>query len=305
MKLQHLRVLDAVIESGGVVAGAQRLHASQPAVSIALRALEEELGEPLFQRPGGGKRLIPTAKALRFHNRALEILRQCEAARAEFRERRDRVPRLRLGVMPTIAKRDVASVNVILQQGNPGWRFQLREAPMGDLPGHLRRGRVDAAWTCIEEDGEHARVLWREDFVALVGREHRLARHRGQGVTLRDLDGERIVLRSSCELRSGRLEEAGIALQIAARVARDELALSLVANGIGIAIAPLSFAEGEVVAVPISDLGVRRSIGLAWRPELPEPLLLATLDAITNQYLRRSDDAEGATGKSGSKRMRD
>src|SRR4051812_4463117 len=117
MKLQHLRVLDAVFESGGVVAAAKRLHASQPAVSIALRALEEELGEPLFQRPGGGKRLIPTAKALRFHRRAVEILRECEAARAEFRERQDGLPRLRLGVLPTIAKRDVAAVNVTLQRG--------------------------------------------------------------------------------------------------------------------------------------------------------------------------------------------
>src|ERR1044072_7677272 len=99
MKLQHLRVLDAVFESGGVVAAAKRLHASQPAVSVALRALEEELGEPLFQRPGGGKRLVPTAKALRFHSRAVEILRQCEAARAEVRERQDGVGPLGLRVL--------------------------------------------------------------------------------------------------------------------------------------------------------------------------------------------------------------
>src|SRR3954471_11400049 len=127
MKLQHLRVLAAVVESGGVVAASKRLHASQPAVSIALRSLEEELGEPLFHRPGGGRRLVPTAKALRFHKRAVEILRRCEAAREEFRERKDALPRLRLGVLPTIAQRDIAAVAAALQRGEPGCRFQLRE----------------------------------------------------------------------------------------------------------------------------------------------------------------------------------
>ena len=283
MKFQHLRVLAAVIESGGVVAAARRLHASQPAVSAALRSLEEELGEPLFHRPGGGRRLVPTAKALRFHRRAADILRQCEAASAEFRGREDELPRLRLGVLSTIAGGHAAAVAAALGREEDRWHFQLREGDVADLAGCLRRGRIDAAWTTVEEDAEHARVLYREDFVALVGRDHRLARHCSSGVELRHLNGERIVLRASCELRSGRLREAGVALRVAARAARDELALSLVASGIGIAIAPRSLATDRVVAVPLNDFGVRRSIGLAWHPEIPGHLLAAMLDAVGGQ----------------------
>jgi DNA-binding transcriptional LysR family regulator len=73
-------------------------------------------------------------------------------------------------------------------------------------------------------------VLRRENFVALVGPDHRLARHR-----------------------------------------------------VGIAIAPRSLASGTVVAVPVADPGIRRPIGLAWRPELPEHPLAATLDAVAGQ----------------------
>jgi hypothetical protein len=110
-----------------------------------------------------------------------------------------------------------------------------------------------------------------------------LARHCSSGVELRHLNGERIVLRASCELRNGRLREAGVALRVAARAARDELALSLVASGIGIAIAPRSLATDRVVAVPLNDFGVRRSIGLAWHPEIPGHLLAAMLDAVGGQ----------------------
>lgn len=294
MKLHHLLVFVTVVERGGVVAAAQHLHVSQPAASAALRALEDELGEPLFHRPGGGRRLVPTAKALRFHGRATEILGQCEAARAEFRaDGGNKLPRLRLGVLPTIAGRDVVAVTAALARGEPGWSLHLREADRADLADRLRRGRLEAAWTTVEEDAANARVLWREDFVALVALGHRLARHRSSGVGVRDLDGERIVLRAACELRGGQLRAAGIALRAAARAARDELALRLVAAGVGIAIAPGSLATEEVVAVPVADLGLRRSIGLVWRSDAPAHLIAAVLDAVAEQAyaVGRSDSA--------------
>jgi len=283
MKIQHLRAFAAVIESGGVVAASGRLHASQPTVSAALRSLEEELGEPLFHRRGGGRRLVPTAKALRFHRHAADILRRCDAARAEFRARGDEAPRLCLGVLPTLASRDVAAVAVALGGGEPGWRFQLREGDGTTLADCLRRGRVDVAWTSVESDTEHARVVWREDFVVAVGPGHRLARHQKTGVAPRDLDGERLVLRGSCELRSGRLRESGVALPTAARATRDELALSLVAVGVGIAIVPRSLVSAGLVVVPVENLGIQRSVGLAWHPDIAAHLLTATLDAVNSQ----------------------
>lgn len=65
-----------------------------------------------------------------------------------------------------------------------------------------------------------------------------------------------------------------------ARAVRDELALRFEARGAGIAIAPLSLATPEVVAVPVADLGLSRAIGLAWRPGVPEESVAAVMDAI-------------------------
>ena len=288
MNLQHLRYFAAVIECGGVVKAAHRMHVSQPAISAALRALEEELGGPLFNRPGGGRHLVPTSKAMRFHARTAEILGLCKSASAEFRTDPHRPPRLRIGALATLAGSEIVSAVTRLRRQRAKWRVEIWEAGSGQLGDWLAQGRIDLAWTAVDANTRNAKVLWREPFVALVALDHRLARYRRTGITLKELDGEQIVLRGSCELNSGELRSAGLSMRSSAgepmsssaRALRDELALRLVAWGVGIAIAPLSLATPEVVAVPVADLGLSRTIGLQWRPEVPEDGVMAVIDAI-------------------------
>src|SRR4051812_4949765 len=54
----HLRSFLAIVRYGGYHRAADALHLTQPAVSRHIRRLEEQLGEPLFSRPGprGGRR---------------------------------------------------------------------------------------------------------------------------------------------------------------------------------------------------------------------------------------------------------
>src|SRR5688572_12332914 len=47
-------MLVATVEAGGVQKAAERVYRTQPAVSMALRKLEEELGAPLFDRSNRG-----------------------------------------------------------------------------------------------------------------------------------------------------------------------------------------------------------------------------------------------------------
>ncbi|MGV3526220.1 MAG: LysR family transcriptional regulator [Candidatus Sericytochromatia bacterium] len=73
MKLEHLEMLDAIVQSGSFAKAAQeRLLISQPAVSAAIRRLEDELGFELFDRSTYRPSL--TEKGQAFYARARQLL---------------------------------------------------------------------------------------------------------------------------------------------------------------------------------------------------------------------------------------
>lgn len=277
MKVRHLRFFVAVVETGSVSGAAQQLHISQPAVSAGLKALEDELGAALFDRSGGRHRMRPTAKAHRFLHDAIDILQRCDAAFVAFRGGETSLATWRIGVLPTISAATVAAVHRQLQPATaPLWKWREGSAPQ--LLRWLRQGRIDIAWTVLDADFAESLVLWREPIVVLAGRDHRLAQR--EHMTVRDLHGERLVLRSSCELRASELQAAGIRLPIAARAERDALALQLAAAGCGLVVAPRSLAIAETVPLPISDLRLERTIGLRWRPHTDPDALAILRNAI-------------------------
>ena len=282
MKLQHLRFFVATVECGGVVRAAERLRVSQPAVSAALKALEQDLGEPLFDATGQGRRLRPNTKALEFYSDALDILRKCDTARARFRRKESRPLKLRIGVLQTIASRQLADFSSALSRGRPGLVLQIREGSPIRIQEWLRSGQIDVAWTVVDKAGRNARQLWQETFAVFAGPAHRFARNPRGVLSLSDLEGECLVLRGACEMPRGALWPESLRMRIVARTERDELALRLVAEGLGIAIAPQSLATDAVVARHVKGIEAARSIGLKWRADLNGEILSAVLDASSS-----------------------
>jgi DNA-binding transcriptional LysR family regulator len=282
MKLQHLRFFVAAVDCGGVVRAAERLRVSQPAVSAALKILEQDLGEPLFEPTGQGRRTRPNAKALEFYGDALDILRKCETARARFRRQESRSVKLRVGVLQTIASRQLASFFGALSYGRPELKLQVREGGPIRIQEWLRGGKIDLAWTVVDRPGRDVRQLWQETFVVLAGPAHRFARNPRDELSLSDLEGESLVLRGACETPRGALWPESLRMRIVARTERDKLALHLVTQGLGIAIAPQSLATDAVVARHVKGIDAVRSIGLKWRADIEGGILSAVLDASSS-----------------------
>ncbi|MBT0958213.1 LysR family transcriptional regulator [Alphaproteobacteria bacterium KMM 3653] len=76
MKLDQLKVLRAVVETGAVKTAAERLNRTQPAISQALKALEFQTGTELFDRSGYRLELTPVGK--RVYLQSLRVLTEAE-----------------------------------------------------------------------------------------------------------------------------------------------------------------------------------------------------------------------------------
>lgn len=71
VSLSQLHYFVAVAEEGNVGRAAQRLYVAQPAISRQIRALEDELGTPLFSRTPRGMSLLPPGRVFLDHARAI------------------------------------------------------------------------------------------------------------------------------------------------------------------------------------------------------------------------------------------
>jgi len=81
MRIQQLRLLLTIAETGSLRASAQALALTQPALTKSLRLLEDELGAPLVVRTPHGARLAPAGEILAA--RAAAALRELDRAREE------------------------------------------------------------------------------------------------------------------------------------------------------------------------------------------------------------------------------
>jgi DNA-binding transcriptional LysR family regulator len=286
MKIQHLRFLTAVVDYGGVIKAAERLHLSQPSVSAGLKALEQTLGQPLFERSAPSNRpLRLTPAGRRFYRHALEILRQCDAARADFLGETDERRRVRIGVLNTLPQAAVATLAQEIATQAPNVQLELWEGTVERVAGWLAQERVDLAWTHVDEGAADAQVLWRERLVAVTAPDHPLAQVRGP-IAIRDLGDHSFVHRSTCEFDAvgrAQLKAAGVTLRVIARAEREELAFQLIRGGKGITLAPHSLVPDDLMAVPVSGLSVSRVIGLQWRANLDPLLRGIVIDAMTDQ----------------------
>jgi DNA-binding transcriptional LysR family regulator len=86
MTPDQLITFAAVAEHRNISRAAVALHLSQPAVSGQLRQLQEEFGEPLYQRDGRGVRLTPAGEQLAsYATRLRDTWRQAHAYRDALR----------------------------------------------------------------------------------------------------------------------------------------------------------------------------------------------------------------------------
>jgi DNA-binding transcriptional LysR family regulator len=123
MNTRQLEHFLAVLDAGTLAAAADTVHLSVPALSRSLRALEDALSAPLFDR--SERRLRPTPYAHHLADRARRILSEEREARRSLLVIRDaRGGLLRFGMGPSIAQGLLAPLCLALMEAAPGVRLE-------------------------------------------------------------------------------------------------------------------------------------------------------------------------------------
>ncbi len=170
MDLRTLRYFQIVAECGSYSRGSEMLHISQPAVSRAIRLLEEELGQPLFNRHGHGISLTEAGEKLLRHTRT--ILHQVADARSDIEHTGDSACGvLRVALPPVVGAYLAPPLAKRMALQCPGVSLEFIGGYSAYIHEWLVREQVDIA--CVHDPQPQKefqlRPLMREE-VFLVGR---------------------------------------------------------------------------------------------------------------------------------------
>ena len=143
MDLRILRYFLAVADEGNITRAAERLHVSQPALSMQLAALEDELGHKLLERSARGIAL--TEKGIALRQRADDLVDLVERVEAEIKasDTDELVGTVSIGAGETPAFRFVARAADELHRRNPKLCFSVSSGNGEDIVAHLREGTFD------------------------------------------------------------------------------------------------------------------------------------------------------------------
>jgi LysR family hydrogen peroxide-inducible transcriptional activator len=166
LTVKQLRYLEALAQHGHFGRAAEACAISQPALSMQIRELEEELGAALFER--GPRQVRLTGFGEEFVLRVRGILRSVDELGDLARASQDRlVGRLRIGVIPTIAPYLLPTIIGNLTRVYAGLDIHIRETVTPKLIQELTEGRLDTAIVALPvSEPSFAEVgLFNEDFV--------------------------------------------------------------------------------------------------------------------------------------------
>lgn len=166
LTLRQLRYFEALSNHAHFGRAAEACAISQPALSVQIKELEENLGVRLFERSARQVRL--TSFGEEFAKRTATILRSVDDLGDLARSAREGFTgRLRLGIIPTMAPYLLPNVIGHLTHAFPHLEIHVRETQTSKLMQELADGRLDTAILAlpVSEPVFEETALFEEDFV--------------------------------------------------------------------------------------------------------------------------------------------
>jgi DNA-binding transcriptional LysR family regulator len=278
MEFMQMEMFVAVVQERSMRGAAERVFRSQPAVTIAMRKLEEEVGTALFDRSNRYQyTLTLEGEALySYAVRMVGLRKEAMAALADISS--VRTGRLRIGANEGVSLHLLPRLAEAFLRLHPGIHMEVTCERSENLLSKLKNRNLDLA--CVsykpEEDHFESQFLMRDDLVLITHPLHSFA-VRGR-VEIRELDAEPLfamdVSRQALWPRT--FGDApgpfGPPLNLSVESAPIETVKKMVALGLGVGFVPLmcvkaETARGELSVVTVQGLRQERSVWLVRRRE--------------------------------------
>jgi DNA-binding transcriptional LysR family regulator len=253
MELSDIQTFAAVARTGGITRAAEELNTVQSNVTQRVKALEAEIGTPLFERHSRGMTLTAAGKRLLPYAQKMAAL-SLEAVLAARDDGEPKGP-LAIGSMETTAAVRLPPLLADFHRRFPAVRLTLRTATTADLVAAVLDGVLDGAFVAapIEHAGLVAISAFREELVLVSARRWTSLKELRAGTP--ESGPTALVFRTGCTYRQ-RLEQIFVEFGWPS-AARCELGtldgmIGCVAADMGVALLPRAVVERSTMIGSVS-----------------------------------------------------
>lgn len=273
MTLNELRYIVAVAQESNFRRAAERVFVSQPALSLAIQKLEEELGVQIFERSRTAVSMTPIGELI--VTQAQRVLEEVAQIKEIASQGKDQLTgKLRIGVIYTVGPYLLPELIPVLKRIAPHMPLEMEENQTANLETQLANGRLDVIIIAMPFGGPGIATLplYDEDFNVVVPLDHPWAKKKL--IKTVELSTEKVLLLNSGHCFSNQVREACSEFNSQLGEIQQgnslETIRNMVASGLGITVLPVSANSAKYRSqltreIPFAPPAPARRIALAWR----------------------------------------
>jgi molybdate transport repressor ModE-like protein len=297
--LRQLNLFEAVARTGSISRAAEEVHLTQPAVSMQIRQLEQQIGLPLVERVGKRLQLTQAGHELRGHAaRIAAQVADLEVSMARLRGLEH--GQLRLAVVST-ANYFISHLLARFSQRHPGVRISLTVGNSEQVLSSLLENHSDLIITGQPPDDADviAQHFMDNPLVVIAAADHPLAAL--PTVTLERIGRELLVVRESGSGTRAAVErhfaEHHVEYRTGCELSSNEAIKQAVQAGLGLGVVSaqtleLELATGRLAVLPVESFPILRHWYVVHRRQTRLP---PAADALRSRLLSQDRSATRLT----------
>jgi LysR family hydrogen peroxide-inducible transcriptional activator len=272
MTLNELKFVVAVAQERSFRRAAEKCFVTQPALSLGIKKLEQELDVIIFER--SRSEVTPTEIGSRLIEQANIILEQANRLKELAKLGANPLEGMfKLGIIHSVGPYLLPEIIPILRKSVPSMPLEIEENLTANLEVQLKNGVIDAAVIALPFNvpGMQVQTLYDEDFSVVVPSNHHWANRKL--IKAEELSDEKVLLLNSGHCFSNQVTQACPELSRKGEVLQGnslETIRNMVASNLGITVLPASatvnrYANPLLKVIPFEKPVPTRRIAIAWR----------------------------------------